>query len=140
MLAAVDTVNGTLSLRNGKQLNTTPGGGTLSVAAAGTLEFGLCAPDTKVPAATTNALLEVTGNASLADNMTVAVVDSGGAAPGEYVIVSASGTLTANEGTFSVSFPDALPEGVSGGTLSQEGDNLILTLLAPPSGTIVLFR
>ncbi|MFC1462217.1 beta strand repeat-containing protein [Verrucomicrobiota bacterium] len=139
-IGTLNTVNGTLALENGKTNSVTaPAGGALTAGASGKLRFGLNAPDVKVPASTTNACLKISGTVVLTDNMTVEVVDSGGLAPGEYVIVSAT-TLTANVGTLQVTFPDGIPEGIRDGQLSREGDNLILKVRAPSGGTIIRIR
>ncbi|MBM4148763.1 MAG: hypothetical protein FJ224_06940, partial [Lentisphaerae bacterium] len=80
--ASLTTVNGTLSLRNGRPMSLS-GGFTLS---GGRLEFGL------IPPAATNSRLTINGTASL--NGTIDIVNSGGMDNGTYVLIrNAGGTL-----------------------------------------------
>jgi len=138
MIGAVDTIDGTLSLRDGNQTSLTPGTGTLTVPTSGTLEFGLNAPDTTDPASTTNAYLTVAGACDIADGSTVSIVNSGGLNSGSYALVSAA-TLNVNPGAVEVDKNDDSDQGWRGSARLKKIDNTLVLQLFDAATVITVY-
>ena len=125
-------MNGTLALQNGRKMVCT---NALTVSGTGTLGFGLNAPDSLDPASTSNSYLKVEGSCTIANGSTIAVTDSGGLAPGAYLLVSAT-SLSVSPATLVVDTSGVGEDGWSGtARVRRIANTLVLQMVA--AGTVI---